>query len=344
MTVAPNSDLLIYYDLELCDGSFTSEIYQVGGKTSNSEFSTFILPNGSIDWGVTKFAGGIRIKTDDHGNRQLVKSTSTIKSVTANEGLHAFILWIKKLKEDGENDRVILIAHGTSDMPALLNNIEMANLTDELKAVVDVFVDSLKYFQSCFPDWKKYNISSMYLKTFHHEKTDVHDALEDAKALYEIMEEMNKNNRDELIQAILKDSVGIDDGYTISAKRVAKSIRKRKVKEHMSTNVKRFCAFPAELLEQLEKEQGESPKVKNPVSELTELCTKRGWSAPEFCKGIESETNKFIFKVVVNEKTYQFNTPCKKKKAAEANAANEALKQILLLTETDPNNKMLSNS
>ena len=54
--------LVVYYDLELCDGSITSEIYQIGAKTANSEFSTFILPTGNIDWGVTKYAGGIKIQ------------------------------------------------------------------------------------------------------------------------------------------------------------------------------------------------------------------------------------------------------------------------------------------
>ena len=64
--------LVVYYDLELCDGSITSEIYQIGAKTVNSEFSTFILPTGNIDWGVTKYAGGIKIQKSTDGQRQLI--------------------------------------------------------------------------------------------------------------------------------------------------------------------------------------------------------------------------------------------------------------------------------
>ena len=86
MALATKSHLLIYFDLELCDGSFTSEIYQIGGKTSNSEFSTFILPNGTIHWGVTKYAGGIKIITDDTGKRQLAKDSTVIKSVSEDKG------------------------------------------------------------------------------------------------------------------------------------------------------------------------------------------------------------------------------------------------------------------
>ena len=123
MELAIKSHLLIYYDLELCDGSFTSEIYQIGGKTSNSEFSTFILPNGTIDWGVTKYAGGIKIITDDTGKRQIAKDSIIIKSVTADEGIRSFIEWMETLKKEGQFEKVVLIAHGNTDMPALLNNV-----------------------------------------------------------------------------------------------------------------------------------------------------------------------------------------------------------------------------
>ena len=64
MMADKSSHLLIFYDLEFCDGGYTSEIYQIGAKTHNSVFSSFILPTGSIDWGVTTYAGGIKIKAD----------------------------------------------------------------------------------------------------------------------------------------------------------------------------------------------------------------------------------------------------------------------------------------
>ena len=59
-------------------------------------------------------------------------------------------------------------------------------------------------FETNFPDWKKYKISAMYLKIFDAEKVNIHDALEDAKALYEIMEEVIKDDRDSNLQTILK--------------------------------------------------------------------------------------------------------------------------------------------
>ena len=90
------NSLLVYYDLELCDGSISSEIYQIGAKTSKNEFSTFILPTGNIDWGVTKYAGGIKIKTSDDGQRQLIKASTAITSVNADNGIRTFIEWIEK--------------------------------------------------------------------------------------------------------------------------------------------------------------------------------------------------------------------------------------------------------
>ena len=41
MKLAKENSLLVYYDLELCDGSFTSEIYQIGAKTSSKDFSAY---------------------------------------------------------------------------------------------------------------------------------------------------------------------------------------------------------------------------------------------------------------------------------------------------------------
>ena len=88
--------------MELCDGGLSSEIYQIGANTKNSEFSSFILPMGSIDWGVTKHCGGIKIKTDRYGNRKLFKLSTPIPSVPAIEGLKSFIEWIRVLKQNGK--------------------------------------------------------------------------------------------------------------------------------------------------------------------------------------------------------------------------------------------------
>ena len=243
-----SSHLIIYYDLELCDGGLSSEIYQIGANTKNSEFSSFILPMGSIDWGVTKHCGGIKIKTDRYGNRKLFKLSTPIPSVPATEGLSSFIEWMKLLKQNGKYKDVILVAHGSTDMPVLLHNVELAHLSNELKSVVNYFGDSLKYLQNCFPDFDKYNISYIYKKLVGQEIGNAHDALRDAKVLCQIMDETKQGCEEKFIQNILKHTVSIEDGYRISAKQVAESLRKKKLKTPKTSNMKHAPALPSDTL------------------------------------------------------------------------------------------------
>merc|ERR1712018_601637 len=65
------SSLIVCYDLELTDGSFASEIFQIGAKCKRTCFSRNILPEGEIHPGVTKYATHITIKDDEEGYRNL---------------------------------------------------------------------------------------------------------------------------------------------------------------------------------------------------------------------------------------------------------------------------------
>ena len=239
-----DSHLLIYYDLELTDGSFASEIYQIGGKTGNSNFSSFMLPKGSIDWGVTKYAGGITITKDRDGQRQLTKKCVTIDSVDTKEGLVRFIKWIKHSKKEGNFEKVILIAHGNLDMPALLNNLARDNLMGRFRCTVDYFADSLTYCQTKFKNWGKYNVPFLHKKVFNREKADVHDALEDATALHDIMEEINKETKETYIETLLQQSFSVEAGHKMAKTRIARSLNKKPMKKHrMTKNLIRFLAL-----------------------------------------------------------------------------------------------------
>merc|ERR1712126_627630 len=96
-----------------------------------------------------------------------------------------------------------------------------------------------KYFESNFPASKKYRITFLYEKMFSHTKTVVHDALEDAKALYDLMKESKKNDY-KFVADISRISVNIEKAYLESARKVMKSMRNRKNKSHMSTNLREF--------------------------------------------------------------------------------------------------------
>ena len=203
---------------------------------------------GSIDWGVTKRCGGMKIKTDRYGNRKLFKLSTPIPSVPAIEGLKAFIEWIKVLKQNGKYKDVVLVAHGSTDMPVLLHNVEQANLSNELKSVVSYFGDSLKYLQNYFPDFDKYNISYIYKKLFGQEVGNAHDALRDAKVLCRIMDKTKQGCDEKFIQNILKHAVSIEDGYKISAKQVTESLRKKKLKTSSNSNMKCALTLPSGIL------------------------------------------------------------------------------------------------
>ena len=170
---------------------------------------------------------------------------------------------------------------------------------------------------------------------FNHTKSDVHDALEDAKALYDLMKASKKDDN-QFVADISKISVDIEEAYVESARKVMNSMRKRKTRNKsvyrdMSTNLKKFCAFPSEVLDKIDKEQSEKIK-KHPVNALLELCAKRKLKTPQF--SVISEMNSsnekhYIGKVVVSDITYQSTKPRNKKNKAKSDVAEIAIKKIV---------------
>jgi len=235
--ISGESYLFVFYDLEMCEGSFVGEIYQIGAKTSTSEFSSYLLPKGSIDWGVTKHVNGMKVARDSSGKRQLVNKTTTFDTVDSVDGFTRFLTWVKSEKKAGEYDKVILIAHGDGDMPALLNNLGRDDLITDCKSCVDYFADSHKYFQRNYQDWNKYNIGSIYKRIFpDREAFAAHDALEDAKALCDIMSELGKEDREDQVNKILGQSVDTDKCCETAKRRIQKSLNKRASKKNAYNN------------------------------------------------------------------------------------------------------------
>eukprot|EP00090_Calanus_glacialis_P023164 TRINITY_DN35654_c0_g1_i1.p1 TRINITY_DN35654_c0_g1~~TRINITY_DN35654_c0_g1_i1.p1 ORF type:complete len:292 (-),score=62.17 TRINITY_DN35654_c0_g1_i1:37-837(-) len=241
-----DSHLLIFYDLEMCEGSMAGEIYQLGAKTSSSEFSSYILPKGSIDWGVTKHVNGMKVDIDCSGRRQLMNKTKTFKTVDSIEGFRKFLAWIKEEKKAGKHEKVILIAHGDGDMPVLLNNLARDDLIKEFKSCVDYFADSLRYFQQNFKDWDKYKVTLIYQRIFpKREAFTAHDALEDAKALCDIIEELGKDSRDDLVSKVLDQSFDVEKCCAMAKKRIQKTLHKSATKKNAYNNTYclKFCSL-----------------------------------------------------------------------------------------------------
>jgi len=252
-----DSTLVVCFDLELTDGAISSEIFQLGAATSVSEYSSFILPKGAIDWGVTRFVNGIKVGMGTHG-RQLESKEGVIASVDSHEGLSGFIDWITLMKDREQSDQVILISHGEMDVPALMNNLARDGLLDKLKEKVDLFVDSLKYFQANFPNWTTYKLPLMYKNTFPDRNPfKAHDALADAKSLYEILEQANKGKREHMLRQLNDIAVDFSKSCDMAKKRIMKTIQKRGKKKVKT------MAFNFSALERGKNEESRGTPVGN---------------------------------------------------------------------------------
>jgi len=218
--------LLVSYDLELCDGSFASEIFQLGAVCKQASIAKNILPEGNIDWGVTRYATNITVK-----NRHLfdVKTKEYLPSESAGDALKEFLNWLNAIKIEGDYSEIVLIAQGDMDMPALINNMARANLMTELLKVVDRFADSLKYFQANFKTWDKFSVSLVWARVFPNKPAfKAHSAIEDSQALFDILIELNIDKEDELETRIKEHSHSAQECILIAKKRIAKTLAKAK--------------------------------------------------------------------------------------------------------------------
>ena len=80
---------------ELCQLSAVSE-------DGRKEFSTFILPKGSISFGAS-LVNGLTVK-NINGTRTLCKGNSPVQSVTLEEAVREFLLYLKQVKTSGDNN------------------------------------------------------------------------------------------------------------------------------------------------------------------------------------------------------------------------------------------------
>ena len=138
---------------------------------------------------MTRFVNGIKVagagsKNKEGGGRRLVdKDRQLIASQEPKQGLESFLAWIEEEKREGGYTSAILVSHGSTDMPALLNNIAREGLKERFNESVQHFVDSLSYFQQFHGEWGKHGMASLSKRLLPGEDFKPHDAGEDARFL-----------------------------------------------------------------------------------------------------------------------------------------------------------------
>jgi len=226
-----NKFLIICFDLELTDGSYASEIFQIGARAGEKGFSCYILPRGVIDWGVTRFVNGIKVTDKNEEGRRLVdKDRQLIESLGPKEGLEAFLTWIEEEKKAGDFSSAILVSHGTTDMPALVNNLARDDLVERFNASVTHFADSLTYFQKFHCEFGKHGMASLSERLLPGgEEFKAHDAGEDARMLHLCLKAVADS---QLLPNLLTKAVTVDQAWTKAAAMLEKTLKKNEKRKN----------------------------------------------------------------------------------------------------------------
>ena len=171
-------------------------------ENGRHEFSTFILPQSSISYSAY-LVNDMTIK-NINGIRTLCHKNNPVQSVTIEEALGDFLTFIKQVKNFDEvnNNLAVLIGHNsaTFDVPILLRNSD-DNFKDSFTDMNIYFADSLHLMKNLIKDKHKAleletggnckpNQSSHYTHPFN-KQFDAHDALEDVRALGQILFELS---------------------------------------------------------------------------------------------------------------------------------------------------------
>ena len=126
---------------------------------------------------------GIKVNNGGGGRRLVDKDRQMIASQGPKQGLEEFLAWIDQEKSEAGSTSAILVSHGGTDMPALLNNIAREGLEERFNKSVQHFSDSLSYFQQFHGDWGKHGMASLSKRLLPGEDFKPHDAGEDARFL-----------------------------------------------------------------------------------------------------------------------------------------------------------------
>ena len=136
---------LVFYDLEWTG----SELLQIGAVADDSMFERTILTQADIHYKVSQSIL-LETRVDDQGKRQVfdISSGSFIPSCSLSEALGDFLDWLQYLYF--KHGQVILISHGSVDIPVLLQSLALVDLDELFLERVTSFVNFQDYLKKYF--------------------------------------------------------------------------------------------------------------------------------------------------------------------------------------------------
>lgn len=195
-----HSLLPVFCDFEVTDGTRNGEIFQIGAYCSlgsSNTFSRFILPIGNIDWYVSKKVTKVSILRGERGRRHLfdLDKKVPIPSRSSKDGFIEFIKWMNMIRNNLGFQKIMLIAFGNLelDKECLILNLQSCEVLDEFNSIVCGIYNGAQFVGMNFKDLSGQGLDKLYRNIFPQDPLfKHHNAVEDAKALGQVVEELRK--------------------------------------------------------------------------------------------------------------------------------------------------------
>ena len=204
------SDVVVLFDLETT-GLLKDDpdICQIAAWTMGEPevWSKYLIPQKNIDDGASRI-NNLKVEKDKQGKDILTKYGKPVKAEQYEAGIYRFYQHLHELrKQTNPNSRIILIAHNAKkfDVPVLLNALEKINVTREHLTKLNIcFADSFLIIKKIekenplvFLNIEETDsprkqpkvskaLSSLY-KRFFGKDFSAHDAIEDVKAMKQVL-------------------------------------------------------------------------------------------------------------------------------------------------------------
>lgn len=186
-SVLPGKYLLVGWGVDTTGLRLIDEIYQIAAYTPTRDYSQFIMPFGDLTVSCQRKH---HIRIFNKGKYRTFKDIRTntfIKSKSDVSALTDFVVWLEKIREDANNDGIILIYHEIRKISPwiLLEVLRKYNLVERFQKVVKGFANTFDIAQAkCENSTKSLRFMSKVLLT--REYKDFSSAVDRAKVSYEI--------------------------------------------------------------------------------------------------------------------------------------------------------------